>query len=379
MGTQLVAFMILLEGRKEWTPELYTEMAHLLSSISTVESAEVPMALKEIARMISTSEFAEDFVKQSTDDALKTLENDKGAAGSQLRDFLARHGHRSIMEFDFYTETWGLNPGSLISALQAMVANPGSFTSTSKKDANDWLSNVQKTNPNKHRMLKFLVPRSRDALASREKTKSLLIRTIHCFRLAYRRLGQLMMWDGVIPDAGLVYFFTHSELQEVINSRGVSLVKKAIRRRKLHPEMNALVFPEMSLGIPKTLPDPTSEEMEPAAAGVELTGTPVFKGKVRATARVAVNLEEASGLQCGEILITRSTDIGWSPYFPLLAGVVTELGGLISHGAVVAREFGLPCIVGVQKVTHVFRTGDTVILDGTNGTITRVDSVPETE
>jgi len=148
-----------------------------------------------------------------------------------------------------------------------------------------------------------------------------------------------MVWDGVIPDAGLVYFFTHSELQQVINSRGATLVSKAIRRRKLHPEMNALVYPEMSLGIPKALLDSSSEEMESTVVGVELTGTPVFKGEVRAKVRVAVNLQEARDIQCGEILITRSTDIGWSPYFPLLAGVVTELGGLISHGAVVAREY----------------------------------------
>lgn len=73
--------------------------------------------------------------------------------------------------------------------------------------------------------------------------------------------------------------------------------------------------------------------------GVQLTGTPVFKGTVRATARVALNLEEAKQIKHGDILITRSTDIGWSPYFPLLSGVVTELGGLISHGAVIAREY----------------------------------------
>lgn len=136
--------------------------------------------------------------------------------------------------------------------------------------------------------------------------------------------------------------------------------------------------------------------------GVQLTGTPVFKGTVRATVRVALNLEEAKQIQNGDILITRSTDIGWSPYFPLLSGVVTELGGLISHGAVVAREYvtitllfslaflvkkyfgnfhtiwfifqGLPAIVGCQKVTQVFRSGDTVILDGTKGTITRVEA-----
>lgn len=76
-----------------------------------------------------------------------------------------------------------------------------------------------------------------------------------------------------------------------------------------------------------------------SADGVQLTGTPAFKGTVRATVRVALNLEEAKQIKRGDILITRCTDIGWSPYFPLLSAVVTELGGLISHGAVVAREY----------------------------------------
>ena len=243
------------------------------------------------------------------------------------------------MEFDFSSETWGLNPRSLISALQTMVANPSTFASVAKPENDDWMTAIQKTKPNKYRALKFFVPRSRDAVAYREKTKSLLIRTIHCFRLAYRRLGQLMVWDGKIPDAELVYFLTHSELQQVISSRGAALISKAVRRRKLFPEVDGLVFPELSLGIPKAMHESDKEELETGSSGLQLSGTPVFKGTVRATARVALNLLEARDIQCGEILITRCTDVGWTPYFPLLVGVVTELGGLISHGAVVAREY----------------------------------------
>ena len=70
-------------------------------------------------------------------------------------------------------------------------------------------------------------------------------------------------------------------------------------------------------------------------------------------------------------MITISTDIGWSPYFPLLGGVVTELGGLISHGAVVAREYGLPCVVGAEGATEAFKNGDIVLIDGGKGTITK--------
>lgn len=70
-------------------------------------------------------------------------------------------------------------------------------------------------------------------------------------------------------------------------------------------------------------------------------------------------------------MITISTDIGWSPYFPLLGGVVTELGGLISHGAVVAREYGLPCVVGAEGATTAFKSGDVVVLDGGLGTVSK--------
>ena len=73
----------------------------------------------------------------------------------------------------------------------------------------------------------------------------------------------------------------------------------------------------------------------------------------------------------GDVLITISTDIGWSPYFPLLGGVVTELGGLISHGAVVAREYGLPCVVGAEGATLAFQSGDQVVIDGTLGTVSK--------
>ncbi|KAI9559139.1 hypothetical protein GHT06_015928 [Daphnia sinensis] len=373
--TQLISFIILLDGRNEWTPELYGEMAQLLSSISNIESADVPVALKQIAQAILKSEDAKEFCEHSLEIASVWLETDPGLPGGLFRSFIARHGHRGIKEFDVATETWGMNSRPLVSVLQSMVANPASLDATSQpaKSNDDWLKSIGQSKPGKYRALKFFVPRSRNAVIAREKTKSLLIRTIHVFRMAYRRLAHLLVRDGKIPDTNLIFFFTHSELQELILSNGVALINKANRRRKLYPELDALVFPEISLGIPKPLENSSSEEVW-GADGIQLTGTPVFKGTVRATARVALNLEEAKQIQNGDILITRSTDIGWSPYFPLLSGVVTELGGLISHGAVVAREYGLPAIVGCNKVTQIFRSGDVVILDGSKGTITRVDA-----
>ncbi len=106
--------------------------------------------------------------------------------------------------------------------------------------------------------------------------------------------------------------------------------------------------------------------------GDTVKGTPVCRGKYQGTVKVITKLSDAKLIERGDILVTTSTDIGWSPYFPLLGGVVTELGGLISHGAVVAREYGLPCVVGAVGATQAFQTGDQVLIDGSKGIISKL-------
>ena len=99
----------------------------------------------------------------------------------------------------------------------------------------------------------------------------------------------------------------------------------------------------------------------------------VCSGVVTARACVIESISEIEKLQKGDILITYSTDIGWSPYFPLLSGICTEIGGLISHGAVVARECNLPCIVGASKAIQRIKHGEMITLNGDEGTITSAE------
>ena len=105
---------------------------------------------------------------------------------------------------------------------------------------------------------------------------------------------------------------------------------------------------------------------------MEMTGMPVSRGVVRGRARVATTIAEASDMRKGEILIVPYTDIGWTVYFPLAAGLATELGGLLSHGAVCAREYGIPCIVNLAGATRIFQTGDEVEINGAAGTLRKL-------
>jgi phosphoenolpyruvate synthase/pyruvate phosphate dikinase len=98
-------------------------------------------------------------------------------------------------------------------------------------------------------------------------------------------------------------------------------------------------------------------------------GVPCSSGQVAGVARVVENLEEARALQRGEILVARYTNPGWTPLFNLAGGIVIEEGGLLSHGAVVAREYGIPAVLRIEGATQIFRTGQRLRIDGSAGTV----------
>jgi rifampicin phosphotransferase len=123
----------------------------------------------------------------------------------------------------------------------------------------------------------------------------------------------------------------------------------------------------------------TSEgEIITAKSGIQvppgaLAGSPVSAGTVEGRARVILKLENAN-MDKGDILVTPYTDPAWTPLFPLAAGLVTEVGGLMTHGAVVAREYGIPAVVGVDNATSKIKDGQIIRIDGTQGIITIIET-----
>ena len=107
----------------------------------------------------------------------------------------------------------------------------------------------------------------------------------------------------------------------------------------------------------------------PPSGGDLMRGLAASPGVVEGRARVLVREDEMDALQPGEILVVHTTDVGWTPLFLVAAGVVTELGGPLSHAAVVAREFGVPSVVNVVGATRAIRTGDLLRVDGDHGVV----------
>jgi phosphohistidine swiveling domain-containing protein len=240
-------------------------------------------------------------------------------------------------------------------------------------------------------------------------------------KLAYRKLATYLSRRKLLLDDDLIYFLTHPELRQLIHSpeAAQTLVQKvllnsstffcfllfifssflssrstssplrlqAVQRRHTLPRQMELQFKEVNISRPVPLPRLDEEEKEkdtsPTAEGNQkkknkvLKGTPVSAGVVTGKARVARSLEEAQHIQPGEILIVPFTDVAWTPLFAIAGGLATEIGGVVSHGAVVAREYALPCIVAVPGATRAFRTGETLKLNGDTGTLTSVTTTEE--
>ncbi|KAG8180291.1 hypothetical protein JTE90_013544 [Oedothorax gibbosus] len=354
--------------------DAYSDFARLLSISSQVESESVPQAMQEVAVQIGKDIDAQQFKSMSDEEALKWLKETTSPAGQKFHQFITRHGYRCVKEFDVRSVTWEMNPKLLVKGLQTMVGSVKDIKHKESDDCNKIFTELNMPLGFISRLrLKFVLSMCRKAVQGREDLKPPLMKSIDHWRQGYWMLAKQMVAEGRIPEEDLLFFMLIDEIKELLETRSPTIIARALHRKKIFPTLDDYIFPEIMRGIPK----PTNESAETAdtyefVADLTMKGIPVSQGVIKGYARVAISLEEASHIQKGEILITYSTDIGWSPYFSIISGLVTELGGIVSHGVVVSREYGLPCVVGLAGATKRFRTGDYVLLDGKKGILQRL-------
>jgi len=356
-GTWLGVLLGSIAGRGDRTPEHLATVSELLSDIPDVESADAVRALEALAEGIIDSAREEFLTSDAPDIWLATQAPE--AVRSAYANFLQRHGHRCLREAELREPAWEDEPIRLAKLLQTRVRVGRRERQRAEVDV---AAIAAKLPSSGRRTLHFALPRARRAVASREITKSAAIRVQHEVKKAYRALGERLVADGFLPDADLVYFFTHAELVDFAETgKGLDSAKA---RREQFEDVWDFEFPEISVG----LPDPLEIDAPSPAEGT-LRGVPVSRGTVEGRAVVANNLDDASRLEPGDILIARTTDVGWTPWFAIAGGIVTEVGSPISHGAVVAREYGIPAVVSVKGALGV-PDGARVRLDAREGTLT---------
>ncbi|XP_077511472.1 rifampicin phosphotransferase-like isoform X2 [Amblyomma americanum] len=370
----LIILQVLAKANGELNNDVFSVLSKILQN-GEVESAQVPRMIQELGSLLRECPDKELFLSMSDEEASKWLSSVQNECGKKFQEFIEKHGHRAVKEIDVYTKPWAMDASSIVKTLKTAAKVP---QVDDKSATASWeVQNIPYTLTILQRLiLKLVIPRARIAVAARETSKSAVVRVIHQLRLMFHQLSLRMVSEGRLPDAELLFFLTFEEIGQLLRTRSPELVLKAQRRKGIHAKVDKDSYPCISVGIPK----PIERMRKPIGGDFEIKGNPMSQGVAEGKARVAATFEEAHLIQKGEILITTATDTGWTPYFPLLAGVVTEIGGPLSHGAVVAREYGLPCVVGIEGITSMLDTGDYIQLDGNTGLIRKISPpMPEEE
>uniref|UniRef100_A0A7E4UQT9 Phosphoenolpyruvate synthase n=1 Tax=Panagrellus redivivus TaxID=6233 RepID=A0A7E4UQT9_PANRE len=369
---------MLLRGSPEGdlTPEILTDIAMIYAENPEKPiSADVPKALQRLAAAIVANGHEEKF--NAFNDAVEAYkwlqsldETDK--AGEEARQFMKLHGFRGQYELMLQGTAWKDDPSQVVSNLKSLITqlkqNPSTDAESKPSEGSviDRLKSTQITGI-KRKFFQFFMNKAHRGVFIREELKNVIVQATYALRQACLRLGIIMYDKCLLPSARSILFLTLDEIEDLYATKNPRILHRLRRREKIFAKQAEHRYACVNVGTPQPL-----ELDAKACLGTELHGTAVCEGIVRGRARVAKSLAEASETQPGEILITRYTDIYWSPYFPIIRGLVTEIGGLLSHGSVVAREYGLPCVIAVENATDVFQTGDEVILNAGAGVIAKV-------
>jgi phosphohistidine swiveling domain-containing protein len=297
----------------------------------------------------------------------------EGPARRALVHFLEAYGDRAVREAELATPRWREDPSTLVamlvSALRAPPGDPERALARARAISDREMARLEtRLSTIELALVRNLVGRTQRFTRLRERMRTWVTRVLGMIRTialdADRRLRRI---DASLP-AGSVFFCTFDELCAALQSGRAEIGHVVRLRRAEHARDAARPDP------PPTFIGRPPPVMLPPASGARLTGLPASGGVVEGRARV---LEPgARGLDTvspGEILVSRTTDVGLSPLFLVAAGVVTELGGPLSHAAVVAREYGVPAVVSVPGVTLAIKTGDRLRIDGDRGIVEKLD------
>ena len=217
--------------------------------------------------------------------------------------------------------------------------------------------------------LRRLIRRARTGFTERETMKDLVIRRLDRSRHIYHEINRRLMQRGMLAAPHDMFFLVWAEVEALMTGARSAEESAAIveLRRRDYRWSQQVEVPKLQEGTARTV------DLEDIPHGLELGGLGVSPGLVTGLARVVTDLRRGAYIEPGEILVAPVTDVAWTPLFSQAAGLVVEVGGLLSHGSIVAREYGVPAVVGVSGATKAIRTGDRIRLDGARGQVFKLD------
>jgi pyruvate,water dikinase len=362
-------------GRKELSPDLVT-------GLSDVYVAGMRTALWQIAQKLHSLGLDSIVLNNSPEEALVQIQKNPTAqpVKEMLDMFLQHYGHRCPNELEWLNPRWAEAPQQVIELVADYLRagdriNPVEEEDRQRRRREEAIAWVEShLGPIRRAIFRRVLVEVQSAVRLRDNSRHYITKITFPIRRIYAVLGQRWASRGWLREPNDIFFLSLSEIEAVIEAgdlrfTGLALSRCVAERRKAYEYWFDVVPPEVIGSDGKPVLDQVIEKL----GGAVLRGIPASGGQVRGKARVIHDYREATRLQEGDILVTRATDPGWTPLFPLVSGLVIEVGGQLSHGAIVAREYGVPAVVNVRNATRCIRDGQTIIVDGTAGRVYLVD------
>jgi pyruvate,water dikinase len=294
-------------------------------------------------------------------------------AQNAIATFLHKYGMRCVGEIDITRTRWSEKAITLVSMILSNIKNlePGASDRKFEQGQQEALKKEQELlerlkqlpdGEQKVNETKQMISLIRNFIGYREYPKYGIVSRYFVYKQALLKEAEQLVQANVIHEKEDIYYLTFEELREVVrtNKLDYPIVSKRKDEYKFYEKLTP---PRVITSDGEIIAGEYKRENLPAEA---IVGLPVSSGVIEGRARIILNMEDAD-LEDGDILVTSFTDPSWTPLFVSIKGLVTEVGGLMTHGAVIAREYGLPAVVGVDNATKLIKDGQRIRVHGTEG------------
>ncbi|HKH46018.1 MAG TPA: rifamycin-inactivating phosphotransferase, partial [Thermoanaerobaculia bacterium] len=348
----------------------------LTQSVPNNVTSEMGLALLDVADVIRPHPDVVAFLQHVEDEGFLD-ELPKLAGGREARDairaWLDKYGMRGVGEIDITRPRWSERPTMLLPLILGNVKSfePGAAErrfeqgrQEARKKEQELLERLRALpdGERKAEETKRMIDRARTFAGYREYPKYRMVSRYFVYKQALLEEAERLVEARVLREKEDIFYLRFEELQDVVRTNQVD--DQLIRERKdAFKSYQALTPPRVLTSDGEAVAGAYRRGDMPAGA---LVGLPVSAGTIEGRARVILDMAEAD-LEPGDILVTAYTDPSWTPLFVAIKGLVTEVGGLMTHGAVIAREYGLPAVVGVEHATRLIRDGQRIRVHGTEG------------
>jgi rifampicin phosphotransferase len=372
-GLGMLAFASHLLGEDATQAELQTVLRGLPHNVTTEMDLELwriagelrrdPEAMRAF-REASVAELARRYAETTL----------PAIAQKRLEEFLSVYGHRAVAEIDLGMPRWSDEPAHILGVLanylrlEDPALAPDVVFARGAREAEAMIDTLvaraRERSPLHADLVRFALGRARRLAGLREAPKFFIVLALATVRRSLAIVGAELAQRGAIAAADDVFFLDLEDVRKALDGRDS---KRLVSERRLayEAELRRRHVPRVLLSDGT---EPEATTLAAASHEGDLSGTPASAGEVTAKARVILDPVGAH-IEPGEILVAPSTDPGWTPLFLTAGGLVMEMGGANSHGAVVAREYGIPAVVGVSGATQRIHTGEIVRVDGASGII----------